>query len=69
MSPSFLGTRLNGKTCRLTKGPATRLIRLLVIGYKYIVVSADQIFTFTLFIPCSQLTLVLKSKNKRKTME
>lgn len=69
MSPSFLGTRLNGKTCRLTKGPATRLIRLLVIGCKYIVVSADQIFTFTLFIPCSQLTLVLKSKNKRKTME
>lgn len=67
MSPSFLGTRLNGKTCRLTKGPATRLI--LVIGFKYIVVSADQIFTFTLFIPCSQLTLVLKSKNKRKTME
>lgn len=69
MSPSFLGTRLNGKTCRLTKEPATRLIRLLVIGYKYIVVSADQIFTFTLFIPCAQLTLVLKSKNKRKTME
>lgn len=70
MSPSFLETRLNGETCRLTKGgvlkgPATRLIRLLMIGYKYIFVSADQIFTF----PSPQLTLVLKSKNKRKTME
>lgn len=48
----FLGIRFNGKICRLIKEFVICLIRFFVIGYKYIVVSVEEIFIFILFIFC-----------------